>query len=99
MEESSSIGGMYDSFSHKVLLKLIEEIVQDYHPPGHISFASSHPGQKAFASITVQDKQGKDIDQILWPDHCVRLGTSNHSKAALLTSLAWIPSGTRHGGV
>lgn len=44
---------------------------QDYHPPGHISFASSHPGGQAFTSIRVKDKQGREIDQMLWPEHCV----------------------------
>ena len=36
---------------------------QDWHPPGHFSFASSHPGKKP----------GDAIDgQSLWPDHCVQ---------------------------
>lgn len=70
MEESRSISGIaHLLFRLKVRA---HTAVQDYHPRGHISFASSHPGQKAFTSITVKDKQGKDIDQILWPDHCVR---------------------------
>jgi nicotinamidase/pyrazinamidase len=40
---------------------------QDFHPPGHVSFASSHPGKKPFESIELP--QGR---QELWPDHCVR---------------------------
>jgi nicotinamidase/pyrazinamidase len=40
---------------------------QDWHPPGHMSFASSHPGKKAFESINIDG-----MDQILWPDHCVQ---------------------------
>jgi nicotinamidase/pyrazinamidase len=42
-------------------------LTQDWHTPGHISFASSHPGKKPFD--TVKLKYGT---QILWPDHCVQ---------------------------
>jgi nicotinamidase/pyrazinamidase len=40
---------------------------QDWHPPGHASFASSHPGRKPFDTITLHGH-----DQMLWPDHCVQ---------------------------
>jgi len=42
-------------------------ITQDWHTPGHTSFASSHPGHKPFELIDVP--YGK---QVLWPDHCVQ---------------------------
>ncbi|HZT47742.1 MAG TPA: bifunctional nicotinamidase/pyrazinamidase [Hyphomicrobiaceae bacterium] len=42
-------------------------LTQDWHTPGHISFASSHPGKKPFESVDLP--YGK---QILWPDHCVQ---------------------------
>jgi nicotinamidase/pyrazinamidase len=42
-------------------------LTQDWHPPGHASFASSHPGKQPFD--TVQVSYG---EQILWPDHCVQ---------------------------
>ena len=42
-------------------------IAQDWHPPGHASFASSHPGRKPYDVI--QLPYGA---QTLWPDHCVR---------------------------
>jgi nicotinamidase/pyrazinamidase len=42
-------------------------ITQDWHTPGHISFASTHPGKKPFE--TVQLPYGT---QVLWPDHCVQ---------------------------
>ena len=42
-------------------------IAQDWHPPGHASFASSHPGYKPYD--VVQLPYGA---QTLWPDHCVR---------------------------
>ena len=40
---------------------------QDWHPAGHTSFASSHPGKKVFDTVTIDG-----IEQILWPDHCVQ---------------------------
>jgi len=40
---------------------------QDWHPPGHVSFASSHPGRRPFEALALP--QGP---QELWPDHCVR---------------------------
>ena len=41
--------------------------VQDWHPPGHKSFASNHQGRRPFETI---DLNG--IPQTLWPDHCVQ---------------------------
>jgi nicotinamidase/pyrazinamidase len=40
---------------------------QDWHPPGHVSFASAHPGRRPFETAALP--QGP---QELWPDHCVR---------------------------
>ncbi|HKC43918.1 MAG TPA: bifunctional nicotinamidase/pyrazinamidase [Burkholderiales bacterium] len=42
-------------------------VTQDWHTPGHISFASVHPDKKPFE--TVQLPYGT---QVLWPDHCVQ---------------------------
>ncbi|MGA2549492.1 MAG: bifunctional nicotinamidase/pyrazinamidase [Burkholderiaceae bacterium] len=42
-------------------------LTQDWHPRGHISFASSHPGRKPFE--TVELSYGP---QVLWPEHCVQ---------------------------
>jgi nicotinamidase/pyrazinamidase len=47
-------------FEHVVL-------TQDWHPRDHRSFASAHPGKKAFEIIEVSYGL-----QILWPDHCVQ---------------------------
>jgi len=41
-------------------------LTQDWHPEGHVSFASSHPGRRPFETIRVAYG-----DQVLWPDHCV----------------------------
>jgi nicotinamidase/pyrazinamidase len=40
---------------------------QDWHPPGHVSFASSHPGAGAFQSVELPGA-GR---QMLWPEHCL----------------------------
>jgi nicotinamidase/pyrazinamidase len=42
-------------------------VTQDWHPPGHLSFASAHPGRKPFETIEVDYGP-----QTLWPDHCVQ---------------------------
>src|SRR6201999_3517970 len=42
-------------------------LTQDWHPLGHISFASSHPGKLPFDTIEVAYGT-----QHLWPDHCVQ---------------------------
>jgi nicotinamidase/pyrazinamidase len=42
---------------------------QDWHPAGHVSFASSHPGKKPGDVISTAGQT-----QVLWPDHCVRGG-------------------------
>jgi nicotinamidase/pyrazinamidase len=57
------INRLSERFDHVVL-------TQDWHPPGHSSFATSHPGSAPFESVTMPYGQ-----QTLWPDHCVQ-GTS-----------------------
>jgi len=41
-------------------------LTQDWHPRGHVSFASSHPGRLPFTRISLPSGE-----QVLWPDHCV----------------------------
>ena len=53
---------------------------QDWHPPGHISFANSHPDRAPFDSITLYGHE-----QVLWPDHCVQ----DTPGAALYADLPW----------
>jgi nicotinamidase/pyrazinamidase len=57
------VNRLIERFDHVVL-------TQDWHPPGHSSFATSHPGSAPFESMTMPYGQ-----QTLWPDHCVQ-GTS-----------------------
>ena len=42
-------------------------LTQDWHPRGHLSFASSHHGRKPYDVIQVSYGP-----QELWPDHCVQ---------------------------
>jgi nicotinamidase/pyrazinamidase len=54
-------------------------LTQDWHPRGHVSFASSHPGRAPFETIELPYGP-----QVLWPDHCVQ-GTHG---AAIAEALA-----------
>ena len=54
------INGLIGCFEHVVL-------TQDWHPAGHSSFASSHPGKNPFEMIAMPYGA-----QTLWPDHCVQ---------------------------
>lgn len=42
-------------------------LTQDWHPAGHSSFASSHPGRAPLSMIDMPYGP-----QVLWPDHCVQ---------------------------
>lgn len=46
-------------------------LTQDWHAPGHLSFASAHPGRAPFETIELPYGP-----QVLWPDHCV-MGTAD----------------------
>lgn len=54
------VNRLAERFSHVVM-------TQDWHPPGHGSFASAHPGRKPFETIELAYGP-----QTLWPDHCVQ---------------------------
>jgi nicotinamidase/pyrazinamidase len=54
------VNRLAEKFHHVVL-------TQDWHPAGHSSFATSHPGAAPFASVNMPYGQ-----QTLWPDHCVQ---------------------------
>jgi len=53
-------GRLSERFAHVIL-------TQDWHPPGHSSFASAHAGARPYE--TVQMAYGP---QALWPDHCLQ---------------------------
>ena len=54
------INNLAAKYAHVVL-------TQDWHPRGHLSFASSHPGKQPYQTIEVAYGT-----QVLWPDHCVQ---------------------------
>ncbi len=54
------INRLAPAFRHVVL-------TQDWHTPGHVSFASSHPGKKPFDAVPLAYG-----NQVLWPDHCIQ---------------------------
>jgi nicotinamidase/pyrazinamidase len=56
---------------------------QDWHPPGHVSFASAHPGKGVYDTL---DRNG--LSQTLWPDHCVA-GSPGARMPPELENLGW----------
>jgi nicotinamidase/pyrazinamidase len=65
------VNALGQSFANVVL-------TQDWHPPRHISFASSHPGRRPFDGIALPYGE-----QVLWPDHCVQATPGAALHAAL----------------
>src|SRR5215813_13010976 len=55
-----AVNRLATQFRHAIL-------TQDWHPPGHASFANSHPGKRPFEAIELPYGL-----QILWPEHCVQ---------------------------
>lgn len=49
---------------------------QDWHPRGHVSFASTHRGRQPYETVALPHGE-----QVLWPDHCVQgsRGAALHS--------------------
>lgn len=54
------INGLIARFDHVLL-------TQDWHPAGHSSFASQHPGKEPFGTVAMPYGE-----QTLWPDHCIQ---------------------------
>ncbi len=79
------INTMADRFDHVVL-------TQDWHPAGHKSFASSHPGAEPFSQTTMPYGP-----QTLWPDHCVQgtEGAALHGDLAIQNAQMIIRKGFR----
>ncbi|BDA84118.1 bifunctional pyrazinamidase/nicotinamidase [Aureimonas sp. SA4125] len=67
-------------------------LTQDWHPPGHISFASTH-GRAPFE--TVELAYGT---QVLWPDHCLQgsEGAAFHPGVDLRGAQTIVRKGFRH---
>lgn len=60
-------------------------LTQDWHPPGHASFASSHAGRAPFGMIELPYGP-----QVLWPDHCVQGSHGAAFHAGLATERAQV---------
>ncbi len=75
------------SFQHIVL-------TQDWHPVGHVSFASAHAGRKSFDRIDTAYGE-----QTLWPDHCVQgsSGAELHPALRLTRAELLLRKGFRTG--
>lgn len=58
------VNRLLDQFAHAFA-------TQDWHPAGHASFASAHPGRAAYETIDMPYGT-----QVLWPDHGIA-GTAN----------------------
>jgi len=65
---------------------------QDFHPAGHVSFASAHPGRKPYEAIALAGGP-----QELWPDHCVQgtRGAEIHSGFPDRAATLLLRKGTR----
>jgi nicotinamidase/pyrazinamidase len=66
------VNRLAERFDHVVL-------TQDWHPSGHSSFATAHPGSAPFETIAMAYGQ-----QTLWPDHCIQgtQGAAFHPRLA-----------------
>ena len=79
------INRLAQRFAHVVL-------TQDWHPAGHSSFATSHPGTAPFQTVTMAYGP-----QTLWPDHCVQgtAGAAFHSQLSTARAELVIRKGFR----
>ncbi len=66
------INALAECFDHVV-------VTQDWHPPGHVSFASSHEDRKPLDRLRLADGR----EQVLWPEHCLQ-GSPGAALAAAL---------------
>ena len=76
MQNDFMPGGALPTKGADALVFVINALMEDYpivlavsdsHPQGHVSFVTSHPGKKVGDVV-----QEGEIEQILWPEHCVQ---------------------------
>jgi len=72
----TAINELMQRFTHIAL-------TQDWHPPGHSSFATSHDGAAPFSVTTMPYGE-----QTLWPDHCVQGSSGAEFHSSLVTTSA-----------
>jgi nicotinamidase/pyrazinamidase len=68
-------------------------LTQDWHPAGHSSFASTHPGRRPFEIV-----EAPYGPQALWPDHCVQdsPGANFHPLLRISHAAMVLRKGMRH---
>lgn len=76
--EGDRIVGLINALQKKFDLVIA---TQDWHPPHHASFATSHENSKEFDLIKIDG-----IDQVLWPEHCLQNSTGAAFHSGLETS-------------
>lgn len=64
VDDGDAVISVINEISHRYSIVVA---TKDWHPQGHISFASTHPGKKPFDTITIHGEP-----QLLWPDHCIQ---------------------------
>jgi nicotinamidase/pyrazinamidase len=69
-------------------------LTQDWHPLGHVSFASSWPGRTPYEIV-----ESEGVEQTLWPDHCIAgsHGASFHPDLECERAELIIRKGTQKG--
>lgn len=77
--EGDAIVPAIDKLLHRRLFRQTVA-TQDWHPRGHVSFASTHAGKAPFEQIQLYGQT-----QTLWPDHCVQ----DTAGAALHPDIDW----------
>jgi nicotinamidase/pyrazinamidase len=68
-------------------------VTQDWHTPGHISFATSHSGKQPFDRVALHYGE-----QVLWPEHCVQgtAGAALHADLAIPHAQLIVRKGHHH---
>jgi nicotinamidase/pyrazinamidase len=68
-------------------------LTQDWHPEGHSSFASQHPGRSPMEMIEMPYGP-----QVLWPDHCIQgsRGAAFHDDLNVTRADLIVRKGFRH---
>jgi len=67
-----------EPINHIIKNYVLVVATKDWHPLNHVSFASNHPGKKVGDVVKIDN-----IDQILWPDHCVQKSKGSDFPATL----------------
>ncbi len=64
-EYLKAVNNAVDQLKHAVFLVIA---TQDWHPEGHVSFHSSHPGSELFQPHSLPNGRA----QMMWPEHCLQ---------------------------